>query len=608
MRKTSLFVKFAFGLLIALFVFVSCSDTGINKNNEVTLGVALNDSSKGLSASYGAFDPADYYWYYKTTVTGYTGTPSTVEFQTLWTENGSTGLAGGQRFGIGTWTLELWAYKDDGTGTASNAAGLSYYGKAQFKVSIDEVTGNVTEDPTLLNDDGTPGYRVYVPMQYVDGENNDDDINFSGEPGKISYSFEDVATFEGDAADYDGNYDFTKYTTITSINDPSTPLWVSEDGDTEEIDTKNYTSFSALPGTYSISTVYDSLGVFYKVTDTVDVHSNKTVTVTGSFENRERKSFTVYFHDGKVLNEKDEEAYPSSDTFSGNISAINATYKEKEGVEFFDGVTEEGIPYKNYTFEDILVLPYVKTTTDTSFRENFGFWGWYTSDADWHISDKCNTSESNGFKIRTSGTVVNDAATTQTIFVDQVADADADFETAYGLTIAQVSEDDMNTAYAGPWDSADYVYEIHLYARWIDLKKTVGVSTSPSDMITLWDTRFGKLGQDGYVHLSIVDGVDKVQGWTGFDHLTFYVGKKDGKVYATTNSDQAYTEYFIDGWYTNEAGSANGKILVITNDGTLARYSEENAGVQKFVKADGTWKYQGAEVMFYAHWSTKDAE
>lgn len=606
MKKTSILVKLALGLLVALLVFVSCSDEAtVKANTEVTIGATFDAGSKGLSADYGTLNPAVYYWFYKTSVTDAQGNPEVVTAQRSWTADGSAGLTGGQKFSIGKWELELWAYTGNTTAT-----GLAYYGKAKFEVGIDGVTGNVTTTSDFSNADGSAGYKVYVPMQYVDQENFDNDVEFTDYQGSLEYDYLGV-TLSNDATEaaYDAKYGFKHYTTITKLGDTTT-VWAANDDTNVVGDTtgSSYTLMTADAGTYSITTLYDSLGVFYKVTDTVDIHSNKTVRVTGNFENRERKTFRVYFHDGKILNSADNVSVSSTNAFSGDVSKINSIYNAEFGSDFFDGVETTGtdeVPYKDYLFEDVVVLPYVNSTTDTSFKSGFGFWGWYTTDSTWHITDVCNTSETSGSKIRTNGTVINTTATSQTIFVDQVSGADADFEAAYGLTVAQTSADDANSAYAGAWTSSAYKYEIHLYARWVELVKTVGAFTTPSDNITLYDTEFGKIGQDGYVQLSIVEGVDRVQGWTNYDALKFYVGKNDGKAYATTDTNQEYTEYFIDGWYTNGDGTADGKILVITNDGTLARYSDS---VETYIDKNGNWKGQGHEVKFFAHWSTRDAE
>lgn len=604
MKKTSLLVKLALGLLVALLVFVSCSDEAtVKANTEVTIGATFDAGSKGLAADYGTLDPAEYYWFYKTSVTDAQGNPEVVTAQRSWT-TGTSGLTGGQKFSIGKWTLELWAYTGNTTAT-----GLAYYGKARFEVGIDRVTGNVTTTSDFSNDDGSAGYKVYVPMQYVDQQNFDTAVSFTDFQGSLEYDYLGVILSDDETkAAYDAHYGFKHYTTITSLDDPATAVWAAND-DTNVVGATtgtSYTSLTADAGTYSITTLYDSLGVFYKVTDTVDIHSNKTVRVTGSFENRERKTFRVYFHDGKILNSADNVSVSSTNAFSGDVSRINSIYNAEFGADFFDGVETTGtdvVPYKDYLFEDVVVLPYVNSTTDTSFKSGYGFLGWYTTDTEWHVYDSNTDLDTN--KIRTSGTAINTTATSQTIFVDQVSGTDANFEAAYGLTIAQASADDANTAYAGAWTSSAYRYEIHLYARWVELAKTVGVTTTASDNITLYDTEFGKIGQDGYVHLTIVEGVDHVQGWRNYDDLKFYVGKNDGRAYATTNTDQEYTEYFIDGWYTNGNGNADGKILVITNDGTLARNSDN---VQTYIDENGNWRRQGHEVKFFAHWSTRDAE
>jgi hypothetical protein len=640
MKKTSLIAKLALGLLVAIFVLASCADeVNVKKNTSYAIGGTTDGTgSKGLFADYGKLNENDYVWFYKTSVSNFEGTPAVKEHQTKWTTYSNysnrdliVGLKGGQTFSLGDWTLELWAYTSNTAivddSRLSTATGLAYYGKAYFSVLVDDVKGNVITTTDFVNADGSDGYKVYVPMQYVDTHDFDTtDTNFHGNNGVINYAFNNVITFgvehgakydtpEGDyIANQDSLYDWFKYTTITSLERGDE--WGKKDNlshETIDIDNTSYTNFSAKPGTYSIETLYDGLGVYYKVVDTVDIHSNKAVKVTGNFENRVNKTFRVYFHDGKIFNADGTVNTPSQTTFTGLIDAINAKYNAEEGTDFFDGSEDYNgsgimVPYKDYTFEDDLILPAQKSTTNSDFKKGYGFWGWYLTDSNWDVLDtevsrtNWNTATFTSF-VRTSGT-------TQTIFVTQsnenlTSTADHDFETAYGLTMLQNSAYDQNTSYSGLWLSADYKYEIHLYARWVELTKQVGAHTTNSDNITLYDAKFNAIGQDGYVHLTIVEGLDTVQGWTSFSDLKFYEKVSDGKIYSTTTSfdaGTAYKEYSIDGWYGD--GENDTDVMVITNEGILARKS---AGVSRFIDDNGNWVSQnGQEVKFYAHWQSRD--
>jgi hypothetical protein len=627
MRKTGNLVKLALGLLVVLFALASCADEVKSANNStVSIGISTDPAdSKGLVADYGKLTETDYYWFYKTSVTNAQGTPYVVESQTIWPSKAADGkgLSGSLTYGVGDWTLELWAYK---TSDSNAGVGLAYYGKAKINVTVDKVYGNVIEATDIKSANGDNGYRVYVPMQYVDRENNDDNVPFTGEEGTILYAYTSVTTFDKDSSDaliaYKGNqdaiYTWSRYTTISDIGS-GTPVVKSQEGSHNlgQIDGVDYVSVTDLPSSYSIETLYDSLGVFYKVIDTVDIHSNKTVKITGNFENRTAKKFKVYFHDGKILNSNGSVNTSSTIAFTGDLTEITKAankgdFKDFDGTEEFldETGTPTNVPYMIYTFEDDIILPWRASTTNSDFKKGYGFWGWYVTDTNWLITDTDWTTDTQNCGLFSNLDFVRTSGTTQTIFVSQTSDglenADANFENAYGLLISSVSAADKNDPYTGVWNSADYVYEIHLFARWVELTKEIGAYTTNSDSLTLYDTKFGIFGGvDGYVHLTIVEGVDRVQGFTTYSELKFY--STDGNLAYTTASSftdgSTYTEYSLDGFYlygNPTDGKADTDYLLLTNEGVLSRNSNN---VAKYIDEDGLWKSQnGTELYLVAHW------
>ncbi len=647
MRKTSLIARLALGLLVLVFALASCADDGAtvakSANTAVVIGAGTtpNSNTKGLVADYGRLTETDYFWFYKTTVTNYEGTPAYKGEQTAWPTDPehSKGLNGGIVYSLGDWTLELWAYTSASDDFASGE-GLAYYGKANFTVSVDRVSGNVVTTTDFYNADGTEGYKVYVPMQYVDLENNDDNIPFTGENGTIDYAFDAVVmSLKDDNPKHeyyvgqDGVYDWFKYSTITDLKTGDS-VWDYESDYFQDVDNEtSYTSYSGAPSSYQIETLYDSLGVFYKLVDTVDIHSNKTVKVTGSFETRSNKTFVVYLHDGKIFNADGTVNTDSSIGFTGKLDALNAhssgtTWELADYTTDTDGSASEtvtvSIPSAVYTFEDEMFLPYLETTTDTTFKDGYGFWGWFLTDTDWHVTDT-NYADVEGNDLESR--VRNDVSvydiwdghnTTQSIYVATAAEDD--FEAAYGLCITQTDVRDKNTSYSGLWESSEYVYEIHLYARWVELTKTVGAYTTNLDYIDLYDAENGmfnaKTGYgDGYVHYTIVEGEDHIQGFTSFADFTYYTIDSDPnqKKYRSTTdaaftAGTAYTEHYIIGFCVGDTST-----LLLTNEGILVR---ESTGVEDYIQlvtvegglTKGVWKSQGgSRLICNAKWGSKSA-
>jgi hypothetical protein len=618
MRKTSFILKICFGLLIAAFVLVSCAAEVEEKETGAIVSFGFDSKSKGLSATYGTLDPSEYYWFYKTSVTNAGGSAVVASEQTAWAKDGSgapaKGIDGYLSFVKGDWELNLWAYLDAGK------TQLAYWGYTKFNVAPNgEITGNVSGS-TIEQDDsvataGFKGWRVYVPMQYIDLD--DHDGNSISQNGLIKYNFDGIVMSENpDEAAFDGQYAWFKYTTITNLKTDSV-VWDNA-GSVDNTSESGFTSYSGIPAPYTVETLYDSLGVYYRIADTVDIHANKTVEVTGKFDNRIRKTFRIYFHDGRVIDPSGTAEFTSSSVyFSGDVDSVN----ERMGENYFTGFDKSTsgsniliTPYKDYTFEDVIYLPYPASESDNSYRDGYSFWGWYLTDTDWNDSSK----EYNvGFTTRTQhpsfvrsleATVTS--LTSQSIFVKNDT-SDSDFVTAYGLTLSQF--DNVRTAtYAGPWDStATDFYQIHLFARWVLNGGNLAIRTTTSDLINLVDSQNNRKKKiDGYAQISVVPGTKIIQTNVTLTDFNFYEDE-NGNIIEEKDWGSApsgtYTYWFLDGFYIDKDSSVtdpeDGRTLVLTNTGILAPYSSD---VSRFIDESGNWIKQSLTVDLYAHWTSTE--